>query len=104
MNTGRALVLRFLAGILMISAAPIQASPETPEEIARNLIAPQIDPVKVATLKGDRPANARLYRVLYWLETAHQRGGDVSRVLDIAQEAAGYAGTKGAEADKIAIT
>jgi hypothetical protein len=31
-----------------------------------------LNPVKVAKLKGDRPANARLYKVLYWLETARR--------------------------------
>ncbi len=62
-----------------------------------------LDPAKVATLKGDRPANARLYKVLGWLETARLEGGDVSTVIDIAQSARGYSGTKGGLADKAAI-
>lgn len=41
--------------------------------------------------------------MLYWLETARRAGGNPSTVISTAQEAAGYAGTKGANADKIAI-
>lgn len=59
--------------------------------------------MNVATLKGDRPANSRLYKVLYWLETAQRGGGDVSTVIDTAQKTAGYGGSTGAKADKQAI-
>lgn len=72
------------------------AAPEKPDEISTQILAPLLDPAKVATLKGDRPANARLYKVLGWLETARRQGGEVSAVIDTAQAAAGYAGTPGA--------
>lgn len=89
---------------LLVLVCPVRAEePKGPEEIARKILAPLLDPVKVATVKGDRPANPRLYLVLYWLETARLHGGDVSSVVDSAQAAAGYAGTKGAVADKKAI-
>ena len=39
------------------------------------------DPEKVATFKGDRPANPRLYKTLCWLETARERGSDVSGII-----------------------
>ncbi|MCX6867638.1 MAG: hypothetical protein NTV46_15745 [Verrucomicrobia bacterium] len=39
---------------------PLSAAPETPDEIARQILAPLLDPVKVGILKGDRPINARL--------------------------------------------
>jgi hypothetical protein len=61
------------------------------------------DPVKVKALKGDRPVNPRLYKVLYWLETARRAGGDPGKVIEEAQIAAGYGGTLAAEADKKAI-
>jgi hypothetical protein len=83
---------------------PLRAAPESPQAIATEILAPLLDPVKVATLKGDRPANTRLYKVLYWLETARRAGGDVSAVLDAAQVRAHYAETPGARADKIAIS
>lgn len=100
-----AMVLRLLAlaAILTIQLPAAPESTQTPDTIARKILAPLIDPVKVATLKGDRPANARLYKVLGWLETARKAGGDVSAVIDTAQTAAGYGGTKGAAADKLAI-
>jgi hypothetical protein len=63
---------------------PLLAVPETPDSIAIEVLAPLLDPVKVATLKGDRPANTRLYKVLGWLETARRAGGDVSAALDVA--------------------
>ena len=95
----RALLACFVAFLLSLAAEPI-----TPDAIAKQILAPLLDPAKVNTLKGDRPANARLYRVLGWLETARRAGGDVPAVIDAAQAAAGYAGTKGAAADKLAIT
>ena len=54
------------------------AAQKIPADIPREVIAPLIDPAKVATLKGDRPANARLYKVLYWLETARRDGAVVA--------------------------
>jgi hypothetical protein len=92
----------FLAMLVLFSQARAE-DPSRPEDIARQILAPLLDPVKVATLKGDRPANRRLYQVLYWLETARLQGGDVSVVVDTAQAAVGYAGTKCAVADKKAI-
>ena len=98
--------LRLLA-LVSILALPscvlAREKPESPQAIATEILAPLLEPVKVATLKGDRPANTRLYKVLYWLETARLAGGDVSEVLDTAQATARYAGTPGACADKIAI-
>lgn len=99
-------MLRLLFFLLLATALPTFAArqrPETPEAIARQILAPLLDPVKVATLKGDRPANQRLYKILHWLEIARQRGGDVPAIMDIAQAAAGYDGTPEARADKQAI-
>lgn len=90
--------------IALIAALPLKAAPETAEDIAKQILAPLLDPAKVATLKGDRPANTRLYKVLYWLETARERGGEVFAVIDTAQKVAGYAGTPGGNADKLAIS
>lgn len=101
------MLLRLLALVVALtlpSCAVARDRPESPQAIATEILAPLLDPVKVATLKGDRPANTRLYKVLYWLETARRAGGDVSEVLDVAQATARYAGTPGARADKIAIS
>lgn len=96
-------MIRHAFTILAAVAFSIITATGNPDTIAREIIAPLLDPAKVETLKGDRPANARLYRVLYWLETARQEGGNPAQVIETAQEAANYAGTKGAAADKAAI-
>ena len=43
-------------------------------------IAAQTDPAKLATLKGERAANPRMQRCVYWLATAG--GQEPSAVLD----------------------
>jgi len=96
-------MLRHLAAFLILSIAPVFAETTTSDAIAREILAPLLDPAKVATLKGDRPANARLYKVLGWLETARRAGGDPAAAIDTAQTVAGYAGTVGAKNDKAAI-
>ena len=68
-----------LAFFFLLLCFPAVAKPTTPEAIAKEIIAPLIDPVKVATLKSERAANPRLYKVLYWLETARRAGGDRTR-------------------------
>jgi hypothetical protein len=93
-------------GLLFVVAmlvAPAVAEPSAPDAIAREILAPLLDPAKVDTLKGDRPINARLYRVFYWLETARRAGGKPAEVLDAAQAAAHYAGTARANADQQCI-
>jgi hypothetical protein len=50
--------LRLLALVVALTL-PLYAAPQTPQmpdEIARQILAPLLDPAKVATLKGDRPA------------------------------------------------
>lgn len=78
-------MLRILAAILL-SASPLMADPTTPAEIAREILAPLLGPAKVATLKGVRPANTRLYNVLYWLETGRRMGGEVSAMIDLPRQ------------------
>ena len=68
-------MIRFLVGSVLAIAIQISAVAQTPEKIATEILAPLLDPAKVATLKGDRPANSRLYKVLYWIETAQIKAG-----------------------------
>ncbi len=100
-----AMFLRLLALVAVLTptlcAAP--RTPQTSDEIARQILAPLLEPAKVATLKGDRPANPRLYKVLYWLETARELGGDVGTVIGTAQAVTGSGGTTAAKADMLAI-
>jgi hypothetical protein len=94
--------LRLLA-LVAVLTQPLCAEPRTPDEIARQILAPLLDPAKLATLKGDRPANPRLYKALYWLETAREMGGDMSTVIGTAQAVTGSSGTPAAKADMLAI-
>ena len=67
----------------------MMAAPST----AAVAIAAQADPVKLATLKGDRAANPRMQRCVYWLATAEAAGEQPGAVLDEAARINGTAGT-----------
>jgi hypothetical protein len=91
---------RLICFALMLLPALAQ---DKPADIARDIIAPLVDPAKVATLKGDRPANARLYKVLYWLEVARRDGATVADIIDKAQTHLMIEKTLGAAADRKAL-
>ncbi len=55
---------------------------ETPDDITTEILEPLLDPAKVATLKGDRPSNTRLYKALYWIETAQIKDGYGGSVVE----------------------
>ena len=56
---------------LLLTATPsIIAAPST----AAVAIASQTDPAKLATLKGERVANPRLQKCVYWLAYAQEQG------------------------------
>lgn len=98
----RLLILFLALGLPWVGLG--REKPESPQAIATEILGPLLDPMKVATLKGDRPANTRLYKVLYWLETARRAGGTVPEILNWAQVSARYADSASARADQIAIS
>ena len=51
------------------------------------------DPAKLATLKGERAANPRMQRCVYWLATAEAEGEKPEAVLDEAAKRNGTEGT-----------
>ena len=64
---------------LLLTATPsIIAAPST----AAVAIASQTDPAKLATLKGERAANPRLQKCVYWLAYAQEQGEKPEVVLD----------------------
>ena len=76
--------------MLALAAAPsLMAAPST----AAVAIAAQTDPAKLATLKGERAANPRMQRCVYWLATAEAAGEQPGTVLDEAAKLNGTAGT-----------
>jgi hypothetical protein len=80
---------KLLLALLLAAAAPIMAAPST----AAVAIAAQTDPAKLATLKGERAANPRMQRCVYWLASAEAAGERPEDVLDEAAKLNGTAGT-----------
>ena len=74
---------------LLLAAASCMAAPST----AAVAIAAQTDPLKLATLKGERAANPRMQRCVYWLATAEAAGEKPEAVLDEAARLNGTTGT-----------
>lgn len=64
------------------------------------ILTPLLDPQMLDVLKGDRAANSRLRRMMFWLETARNDGNDPEAVIRKAQRDAGYAGSPRADADR----
>lgn len=62
-----------------------------------------VDPAKIDALDGDRAANPRLRKMIYWLETGRRAGADPAAVVLEAQIKAGYAGTARADADRASL-
>jgi len=71
-------MLRLLVGLLLAAAPSIMAAPST----AAGAIAAQTDPAKLATLKGERAANPRMQKCVYWLAYAEEQGQRPEAVLD----------------------
>jgi hypothetical protein len=63
---------------LLLAAASCIAAPST----AAVAIAAQTDPTRLATLKGERAANPRLQKYVYWLAYAEEQGEKPEVVLD----------------------
>lgn len=61
--------------------------------LSATAIAAQTDPAKLATLKGERAANPRMQRCVYWLATAEAAGEKPEAVLDEAARLNGTSGT-----------
>jgi hypothetical protein len=75
---------------LLLAATPsIIAAPST----AAVAIAEQTDPAKLATLKGERAANPRLQKCVYWLAYAEAQGEKPEAVLDESAKLNKTAGT-----------
>lgn len=92
--------MRRLLFILLIAlAVHVRAGEPDPALVLSSLV----DPVKIDKLDGDRAANPRLRKMMYWLETACRSGADPEAVILDAQKRAGYVGTARADADRDAL-
>lgn len=53
------------------------------------------DPAKLATLKGERPANDRVRKIIYWLEIARREGEDPQMLVDRVMASLGWTDERG---------
>lgn len=66
------------------------------QDVAVTAIAALTDPAKLATLSGERAANPRLLKCVYWLNEARARGRSADSVIDDAQAVTHSTGAKAA--------
>jgi len=112
----------FLAALLILFQAPCTCFPSAVEVPALGspatklaastytipprsvrILAGLVDPKKVDTLQGNRAANSRLRKICCWLAGSRNNGADAGVTLVLAQQKAGYGGTRRADEDKEAI-
>ena len=74
----KALFLTVLILVALAAAPSLMAAPST----AAVAIAAQTAPAKLATLKGERAANPRMQRCVYWLASVEAAGEKPAAVLD----------------------
>jgi hypothetical protein len=92
------LVMRaFLSMFLMLALLPFALAAGKPQSAAdfAKIIAPQVDPAKLATLRA-RGANPRICRITYWLESARRAGADAAVVANQALAMVGMTGDSAA--------
>jgi hypothetical protein len=82
-------VVNLLLAFLLAATPSILAAPSS----AAVAIAAQTDPTKLATLKGERAANPRLQKCVYWLAYAEEQGEKPEVVLDESAKLNKTAGT-----------
>lgn len=87
--------------VLFFAVANVALLADANEDYAK-IIAPLIDPAKLATLK-DRGANYRVKKVVYWLEMAHRDTAQPAKVVDIALNSVGITNPLAAGATKSAL-
>jgi hypothetical protein len=82
------LFIRVFVGLLYLGLVQAQPAIAAESDSAAN-IASLIDPAKLATL-GERGANPRIQKCVYWLAAARTNGKKPSAILDSAIRQAGY--------------
>ncbi|MCX6925211.1 MAG: hypothetical protein NT154_18670 [Verrucomicrobia bacterium] len=90
-------MLSILLCSLLLAAQAVAAQADYAQHIAS-----LIDPAKLATL-GERGANPRVQKAVYWLATARKDGEKPAKVLDRAVALAGYKKAASAKLTKNAL-
>lgn len=82
-------MLKLFFALLLVVAPSVQAGTSA----SAVAIASLTDPVKLAALKGERAANSRLQKCVYWLAHAEEQGEKPEVVLDESAKLNKTAGT-----------
>jgi len=77
--------------LLFLSVVVLHAGPKV--QTTAVALASLTDPAKLATLKGERAANPRLFKCIFFLKTAQDEGQDPKQVLAEAAKLNGTSGT-----------
>ena len=85
--------LPILTLLLLLPTLGLRAEEAIDDSTPAKAIASLTNPKKLATLKGERAANPRLQKCLYWLASAEARGEKPEAVLDEALQLNRTAGT-----------
>lgn len=92
--------MRFVARLLFLFLLAVHAVAGPADHALQ--IASLIDPVKLATL-GERGANSRVQKAVFWLAIAQKEGAKPAKVLDRAVALAGYRNRNAAKLTKAAL-
>ena len=76
---------RLALKLLLFAVFLVGAGNVSARDAAVSAIASLIDPAKLATLQGDRAANQRVLKCVFWLSDARSRGIDPETVIGQAQ-------------------
>ena len=94
------MLFRVLVFFLFLFGGPgVRAGEPDPALVLSSLV----NPGKIDGLTGERAANPRLRKIVYWVEVSRRSGADPAAVVLSAQKRAGYAGTARADADRESI-
>ncbi|NCY22573.1 hypothetical protein EBX31_11550 [bacterium] len=75
---------RFLFWVISLALGGISVGEPPPKITPALAIANLTDPAKLATLKGERAANPRLQKCVFWMAYAEEQGSKSEAVLDEA--------------------
>ena len=85
--------LPILTLLLLLPTMGVRSEETIDESTAAKAIASLTDPAKLAILKGERAANSRLQKSVYWLAYAEEQGQKPEAVLDESAKLNKTAGT-----------
>lgn len=83
------LQVRPLLAAIVLTLAVVARADDAPRTALVSLCAP----AKIATLKGDRAANPRIRKIVYWLEIARQQGRAPKAEMSEVMAAVGWGDT-----------